>query len=601
MPNKNLANTARQNNPSIANEANVILAQPGQKKSQSVFTSLTTPEQAKAQSIDEDLNNGTYQTTTPQNCQNMTALIENKGTFYAIKAWDTQPLSCPYLFDYSLTVTYYINGAPVGGCHHDLIPQSAMPKWGESNPNTNNGAYGLSISDIGASGDTAGVAGQDCSVPVIPTSGETLTVDIQVTGNAPDDNPGCGGKTAFCSTGNLKIDTNRPEAVDCRVCPAWAPPSMCAKILSKDMITDDQCLSGNCQAQSVLLESSSPIGIGEEYFMATQDLLSWFGNILVNTLGFSSTECDYEKGVAYDGNGNPLPDPVKTGLDCRFNAHQYSIYVYPSRPLIGDYSQRSKNLSVNDSLFNIKGYTSEYFKPEAAKAPVDLKMSIKDRVALDGDGNAAFDPGEIHDDVVNPDPSQLDTENEYFYLGFTEENDNKRTMYLDYPLFRQPQGSGYCLSQVFLAMKESKDKLVPKSAAESGLCEYDFMPGNIAYKRDQIAKDLSKHGISLAQINRIYFDTAQIEQDISSNVIENDHTKIVQEEIAYHSNQATQTQVIRKLSDRERNTLREEFIRDLEIIIQKYNLKSLDKKSMSNEAIAEMNQIKAKFEKKLGA
>jgi hypothetical protein len=595
---KNLAN---KQNTTLANNSDIIYAKPGQKKSQSVYTSLTTPEKANAQSLDEDLNNGTYQTTTPQNCQNMTALIENKGTSYAIKAWDTQPLSCPYLFDYSLTVTYYINGAPVGGCHHDLIPQSAMPKWGESNPNTNNGAWGLPVSDLGAGGDTAGVAGLDCSVPVVPTAGETLTVDIQITGNAPDNNPGCGGKTAFCSTGNLKIDTNRPEAVDCRVCPAWAPPSMCAKILSKDIAIDDQCLDGNCQAGGVLLEDKSPIEIGTEYFFNTTNLIAGFGQWLVNTLGFSSTECDYEKGTAYDGNGNPLPDPVNTGLDCRFNAHQYSIYVYPSRPLIGDFSQRSKNMSVNDALFNVKGYTSKYFDPEAAKAPVNLKLSIKDRKATDGDGNSAFDPGEIHDDVVNPDPALLDTTNEYFYLGFTEENDNNRTMYLDYPLFRQPQASGYCLSQIFLAMKESEDKLVPKSTAESGLCDFDFMPGSMAYKQEQIAKDLSKHGISLAQINRIHFDTPQIEKEIATNVIENDHTKLIQDEIEYYGNNSSSSKPIANLTDKQRNTLREEFIRDLEIIIQKYNLKSLDKKSMSNEAIAEMNQIKAKFEKKLGA
>ena len=593
-----------------------------QTRSSSLFTSITKPTEANAQTIDESLNNGSYQTTTPQSCQNMTALVENKGTFYAVKAWDTQPLSCPYQFDYALDVTYYVNGTAVGGCSHDLIPRSTMPKWGENNPNTNNGAWGLSISDIGASGDAANRPGGNCSVPVVPTAGEVLTVDIKIVGNAPDGVAGCGGKTAFCTTGNLKVDTNRPEAIDCRVCPSWAPPAMCAKIVSPEIITQSECTDGDCKAQSVLMESDSPMSLGESIVIPTVNLLSAFGQWLTTSLGITSTACEFKTEAEYEilPNGERVPtgDDENVGLDCRFNAQQYSVYTYPSRPFVGDFGQRSKNMQVNDIISNINGYTNKYFDPENAKAPVSLTMSIGDREALDGNGNAAFESDEIlssKSGFGTNSTAELDALDNYLYIGFTDDSGADRTMYLDYTLFNQPQVSGYCLTQRFLTPILSETQKIPKSVANSGLCNrLDFMPGNTAYNQNMLMAKLAEEGNrSLAQGanylsanveeelevagGRLIMDTDKVVSDINTNVALLDQVPLEQKMIA--ASKATGEIAYRELSNEERDRLREEFISDLETILNKYKVKSPDLNALPEGARAEMEAIKMKFEKKL--
>ncbi len=534
------------------------------------FQSLMYPSSANA--VDEEqLNNGSYQSVTSPGCQNMSLLIENKGDSYGVKAWDTQPWSCPYLFDYSWTVEYFLDGIKIGSCSSP-IQSGAMPKYVPDG--TEKEQYGLSISDM-------------CPVPVTPRQEGKFEVNFVIDHSNAPWVPGC-SQTASCRCEgeHCQFVDDRPlPPIDCRVCESWAPPALCQKIMANELVEARECVDGECRANT-RIEERLPFSDDADWNFSIPNLSSWLGGLVTSLVGSTILNCDVEDGrTIYDATGAVIgtdPDQVI----CKFNSRHYLIYTYPD-PLTGDMVGRGlKHMDANDAMFSLPNFTDRYFTPQSAKQAVSLTLGInkvETDKALPGASSAA----------------QALDEDRVQYVGFSNPNDDVRTMYVEYYLFEQPQVSGYCLHQRMLTPPLSEEKRIPATVGESGLCDtMDFMPGytgsGTSFTSSQTAKNETPQKLTLqsdaSQLRNLLKQNIEFdnENEFNSRIVNDPEYEEVKWEVLLHA-----------LTPQEKATLKSQIQSELEILAKKNAHLLRNSKEVPRKVQDELKRIRVKYEQKL--
>lgn len=571
--------------------------------STTIIESLSEPTEANAQ-VAESLSDGTYQRTSCKNGYGMSLLVENKGSYYGVKAWDTQTVgtdgkACEDLHDYGWEVEYFMNGTKVASCGSTMQGQGRpLPTYqdqscladGSCNPRQ---VYGMSVSDM-------------CPIPFSPADGE-LSVNFRITHSNAPYHEGC-TQTAQCLCDGPECQVNNAvdqAGVDCRICPTWAPPSLCSKIVAKDIVNERQCVNGSCIATEIKVEDELPFNFDSSWNIDPWGWGAWLASI-ASPIFPSRLKCE-EKSVVVDQTTGATNDTYK----CSYNATNYHVYMYPTQ-LVADSSLNNMHMRVNDFMFSMPDYTDKWFNTEPRKAPLQLALNI-DEFFTDRDPNevniaTGFDAG-----TFTP---QGAGEN-FVWLGISKKDGSVRTTDIEYPNYGQPISSGYCLNQMFLAPPLSEERTVPKTAAQSGLCDFGFMPGSMAYKQHDLAQ---KYPTIIAKFNNDSFEKAANQLEISSienskeqsPVILSARTASEQLEISTKSNStdfiptpAYERKVkayLSSLTPKQMEQFQLEIMNDMYVLTGK-NWHLRDKSNsnyISPEMQKDMDALKMKYDRKMG-
>ncbi len=595
--------------------------------------SLTDPTQAQALE-------GQFDVTDPEtlipnaSCDGRIDIeMVNTGTSFVLIGWDNRERdgggTCEPMADWSLNIEYFLNGQPLGGCSLTQITGATQLPTRED-PNR---PGGLVLSDLGADGNPL------CGVPIVPSSlkpGEKIEALVTIpTSNASDQN-GC-FKSAQCYSGAPKNVNTKPRVVDCRVCPSWAPASVCAQIIGTSIIDNDECVDGNC-VSSVALEgggssAAAPMH-GPSGFSISNWLYETFGGWFGSATGLTGGNCQNITGSRQDTDANNVPifNPdgsaklvdYTIGVKCRFNARHYNLYVYPTVPIPGDFGKRATDMEVNNVLSSIGQWTDKYFKPEANKTSVKLKLNIPA-----GGFKAFTNTGEevLADKKTSTfntwtngllDFSASDVAKDYLYVGCKTAADCTRNMHVEFKYFVQPQASGYCLTEKFLTMKQGPNNQIPKSLSDSHLCDtFPFIPGNDGKSRMAMDPELLKITESAADAMQteltqtFVLDQDQVEKDISTKMsaIENDSKNIRYANILKNSNEIDNPTKIedrivllaQSLTEKQREQLNKELQRDIEIAITKnvQFMKPTDPDYLSPQLKYDLEKVRDKYIEKV--
>jgi hypothetical protein len=592
--------------------------------------SLSNP--TKANAVDGQLSAIEPNTSIPNaTCDGrISTQIEDHGNYFSLNAWDTREKDgggqCEPMADWDLQVDYFLNGKPLGGCTLTSITGSTMipPVGDPSRP------QGLVLSDLGVEGIPS------CGVPVTPQSlkpGEKVEAMVQVLHSNASDQNGC-FKTAACYSGAPKKVGAGQSLVDCRVCPSWAPKSVCAQIIGTSIIDRDECVDGNCKAQ-INLEggaAGSKVPVQEnDGFSFTQwayeNLFSWFGAATGSSGGNCVAITESRQAIGADG--KPIPngsggfvlENYKVGVKCRFNARHYNLYVYPTVPIPGDFGQRATNMEVNNVISSMEGWTSKYFEPEPNKSTVKLKLNIP------AGGFQAFSStdAEVLADKKQPvntwlggllDYSDPTVPKDYLYVGCKTAADCTRDMHVEFKYFVQPQASGYCLTEKFLTLNQNKNNQIPKSLADSHLCDtFDFIPdgnGNsrMALDPNELAKTKTASEAVQYELTRTFvLKQDDIQKDLANKVDSIESAKqdliyakapIIKDRTATEKEQELAL-LAQSLTEKQKDQFKKEFLSDMEIIVIKNFpfMSPVDPTYIPPQMQFDLDKLKIKYEQKV--
>ena len=556
-------------------------------------TSLINPSSVNAIEA-----NPPFDSTPTASCDGrIYAEMRNDGSSYAVAVWDTREKdgggTCGSMADYAIKIDYILNGQVIGGCEIDQV-RGRIPTYTENE-------NGVIVSDLGLDGTPI------CAAPVTPDSlkpGEQLEAVVTIPHSNADDQDGC-FKSAQCSTNGTKQLTTTPKPIDCRVCPSWAPASVCAQIIGTSIIDKEQCVDGNC-ATNVSLEgggSSAAVPMhGPAGFSISNWLYETFGGWFGSATGLTGGKCENITGSRQDTDANNVPifNPdgsaklvdYPIGVKCRFNARHYNLYVYPSIPIPGDFGKRATNMEVNNVLSSVNQWTDKFFKPEPNKTSVKLKLNVPTS------GFKAFtNTGE--EVLADKKTSSFNTwtngllnfsapeiEKNYLYVGCRSAADCTRNMHIEFKYFVQPQASGYCLTEKFLTMKQGDNNQIPRSLSDSHLCDtFPFIPGNDGKSRMAMDPEKLKMNQSAADAMQteltqtFVLDQNQVEQKLATQIesvekgTQNDRfTKVLNTTGQTHNQKNLEDRVVllaQSLTEKQREQLNKELQRDIEIAITK--------------------------------
>ncbi len=390
--------------------------------------------------------------------------------------------------------------------HISIKVEGQGPDGGSGSLYTNNnGCY--TAGNGGSSDQSKNLPPLTGSQYQIPPGGGCIDVNFAIaggrTGNCPDMSQSLSQTCKLCrdasgiTTSTCEPGPKPPEKiVDCRDCGSWAPPYACEKLDKPVLISKKECTDGVCttavdlNAVGVEYPADVPVGNDWTWTSAFESVIDWFKNFFGgsgDTRSFGALKCKkqssetncYKPAGGQAHSGSCISDeklPPKNYHDqedgsgnwvCAYKVDKYLLYAYPETFNSDLNKNRSSDMQINNALFKVPQITDEYFEPEYAMANVSFKLEIDTtKNTLKGTTTSEL----IGDNDRPGDEGSFTDPNSYLFLE-TPADESTKSMNIGYYNFYQPQASGYCLSQSYLALP---------GAERSPLCDPFSFAGTVS-------------------------------------------------------------------------------------------------------------------------
>ena len=369
-----------------------------------------------------------------------------------------------------------------------------------------------------------------------------------------------------------------PPPVDCSQCASWAPSWLCAPIIADPLPEETECADGACTSSGkISIEKEIPWQDDDDdpddindWIINWLDRLregdfTWLSGLLAGLLETERTgvRCDIDYSLPSESPGG-IRFPI--GIECWFGSRDYLVYAYPIT-YIGDFGERTVDMSINNAMFRLSNKTDQYFWPQSTKAPVTLKLSLRD---------PTIDDETVRFEVPNGSERgfEIGAQNT-FYLGLNDSGE--RTMFVEYYYFMQPQTSGQCLKQRFLSQP------IPLPGGGTGvplshntLCgSQDFWTSGITSGDTTSAVD-QRMMAAVEQIEQNLLATTDSQDKVAAEInLDQDIVPQIRKlyEQDKHADYAG-SKIMSNMTLSEVENLQNQFLSEFEIILNKYFMSS---------------------------